>query len=971
MLLIISRFNLSMKIKPTYMGLVISLVLSVLCFHSNAQVKGNYVKTDTYLSASQKIQSYKFYDGLGRDIILATNGIANNGKFSIFLNEIKGEKKVSRKWLPIVSNSQINDITKNTISQVASAQYSDEEAYEETEYDALGRKIYEKKAGKEWYSKPTKTTYITNGANDVKKYTISSLNANNISDGGYYKAGTLSGTTTVTEDGATTTVFKDVFGNKILERKGSNNDTYIIHDSFGRIVFVLMPEYQTSKNLEKNSYRYIYDLRGNNTTKYLPGGVSVQYQYDANNRCISMQDGELKKKSLYRFMLYDYLGRLVIQGLSSTLPSNNRCAIANYSSTTNGFAGTNYVISDGTSHEITVKSIERINYYDDYRFLNGLQKSLFAGMSQPTVSLQKGMLTGSIVLASNGEKLPSIYAYDVKGNMIESIKKGLNGFIEKVDNSYTYNDKIKESKVTINHPSGIIEYQTICNYDAKNGKLIDVTRQTGVGAVSTDAIKFSYEYDDRGRLVNLKRPINSSESEINYEYNIQGWLTKIGSSSFNEHIYYNDGPGTHLWSGNISCITWKNGQQANKGYKYTYDEFSRLIKSQYGENDFASAIGHYDENIEYDSNGNIKHLVRNGLMQNGDYGAIDNLTIDYDGNRLNSVTENAAPVLYSNSIDAKKSSSDIKYNSNGSLLYDGTRGISNIRYDNNNNPIWIQFENGGVTKYVYSTEGQKLRTIHYSAVANTHANIGSDYNNIEDDYLSVDSTDYCLDGIVQFSNNKFSRISFGEGYLDARYVKGPHLMRPIRTYEESDESYNARLQEWIRKMNTKKMILTYKYYNKDHLGNIRQVISENGTIEQVNNYYPYGVPHYDKVSTTNDNNQPFKYNYKELDVMHGLTTYDYGARQYNPVIPTWDRMDPLCEFFQDISPFAYCHNNPVNYIDINGMFDSQEKALDYANKHYVALSNVHYAFDKEEWFVAFGEDGRGYTNGGTLEKTFP
>ena len=39
--------------------------------------------------------------------------------------------------------------------------------------------------------------------------------------------------------------------------------------------------------------------------------------------------------------------------------------------------------------------------------------------------------------------------------------------------------------------------------------------------------------------------------------------------------------------------------------------------------------------------------------------------------------------------------------------------------------------------------------------------------------------------------------------------------------------------------------------------------------------------------------QPYKYNGKELDLMHGLNTYDYGARQYNPVTGRWDRVDPL------------------------------------------------------------------------------
>lgn len=130
------------------------------------------------------------------------------------------------------------------------------------------------------------------------------------------------------------------------------------------------------------------------------------------------------------------------------------------------------------------------------------------------------------------------------------------------------------------------------------------------------------------------------------------------------------------------------------------------------------------------------------------------------------------------------------------------------------------------------------------------------------------------------------------------------------------------------------------------------------------------LPYYDKAAMINDNYQPFKYNGKEFDIMHGLYTYDYGARQYNPVIPTWDRTDPLCELFQDVTPFAYCHNNPVNYIDINGMFDTQDEAVNYANGHYVGLSNVHYAKDKKEWFVAFGLNGMGYSSGGTLERRF-
>ena len=52
-------------------------------------------------------------------------------------------------------------------------------------------------------------------------------------------------------------------------------------------------------------------------------------------------------------------------------------------------------------------------------------------------------------------------------------------------------------------------------------------------------------------------------------------------------------------------------------------------------------------------------------------------------------------------------------------------------------------------------------------------------------------------------------------------------------------------------------------------------------------------------------------------------TYDYGARQYNPVLARWDRVDPLCEKYYSISPYAYCGNNPVNRVDKDGrLFDT-------------------------------------------------
>ena len=53
--------------------------------------------------------------------------------------------------------------------------------------------------------------------------------------------------------------------------------------------------------------------------------------------------------------------------------------------------------------------------------------------------------------------------------------------------------------------------------------------------------------------------------------------------------------------------------------------------------------------------------------------------------------------------------------------------------------------------------------------------------------------------------------------------------------------------------------------------------------------------------------------------MHGLDWYDYGARNYEPILSRFTTPDPLAEKYYSISPYAYCAGNPVMYTDPTGM----------------------------------------------------
>ena len=115
--------------------------------------------------------------------------------------------------------------------------------------------------------------------------------------------------------------------------------------------------------------------------------------------------------------------------------------------------------------------------------------------------------------------------------------------------------------------------------------------------------------------------------------------------------------------------------------------------------------------------------------------------------------------------------------------------------------------------------------------------------------------------------------------------------------------------------------LTWCSVEKDHLGSNRVVRETTPGINrlQINHYYPFGntFGEYNHCDENTDL-QRYKFNGKELDLVHGLRLYDYGARMYDQILGCWTSVDPMAEKYYHISPYVFCLDNPVRMVDRDG-----------------------------------------------------
>ena len=113
-------------------------------------------------------------------------------------------------------------------------------------------------------------------------------------------------------------------------------------------------------------------------------------------------------------------------------------------------------------------------------------------------------------------------------------------------------------------------------------------------------------------------------------------------------------------------------------------------------------------------------------------------------------------------------------------------------------------------------------------------------------------------------------------------------------------------------------------YVTDYLGNVRAVVDgSTEAIYKVSDYSTFGEE--SQVISLQTSPVPVGitlrdgYTGQENQNLNFGTSYtDFGARQYSPALRRWMTPDPLSEKYYGVSPYAFCNNNPVNFVDPDG-----------------------------------------------------
>ena len=437
------------------------------------------------------------------------------------------------------------------------------------------------------------------------------------------------------------------------------------------------------------------------------------------------------------------------------------------------------------------------------------------------------------------------------------------------ESAYYYDAKGRlVQTVTLNCMGGIDRRSA--RYDFV-GNVLAVVESHRAGPAATEEVMTGlFTYDSRNRLIAQTMSLNGATSaSVTYTYDELGRLAGRhfgqGDTAIADNLTYN----IRGW------LTQQANPQFSMSLRY-YDPQQTATTPSYTGN-----ISEWSWQQGNAGNANTYAFTYDGLArltgakQYVDGDADDRfvekgLTYDRNGNLLSmqrtqngTIADNLTYTYTGNQLTALSgtTAATYTYDGNGNMIHDGANNL-NIAY-NRLNLIEKAIRNDVVlAKYSYLSDGTKLS-----------------------------ATDAAGDGLY-YAGSLVYRKQNGAFALEGAAFSGGRFV-----------ATNAGVET--------------HYHLTDHLGSVRAIVNGLGEVVERNDYYPFGMRWNDAAVQTSDNR--YRYNGKENQDFVNVPYLDYGARMYDPRFSVrWNGPDLLAEKYCPISPYAFCANNPLKYVDLTG-----------------------------------------------------
>jgi RHS repeat-associated protein len=666
--------------------------------------------------------------------------------------------------------------------------------------------------------------------------------------------------------------YKDMGGHVVLKRTFNDAEilsTYYVYDDFGNLCFVLPPKAEADgggigpSTLYNLCYQYRYDERQRPVGKKIPGSDWQLTAYNDLDQVVGTQDANQRDHNQWVITKYDALGRAVLVGTWSN--SNNNGVTDPVSLKT---------LIDGQSTPWQVKDLDTPGNVQGY-FLNGDPLILDQVLSvnyYDNYSFPAGNPVYPYVQNTGIADMPATESTMTTG-LLTASKVNVLGTSDMLWTVSYYDDKGRNIQSNVQHYLGgtlnANNHDEVSNGYNFTNVVTQSIRKHYASGTNTLNIANEYVYDHMGRKRQAFEQIGSSTKILlsQTDYNEIGQL-------LNKHLHsVNDGA-SYL---------------QNLTYAYNERGWLRLI------NDPAVAP-------TTDKLFSMQLLYTDPVAGHGSGGA------QYHGN--------IAEQLYNKGSNGQKFAAYTYDSLNRLTAGNSAEGFSEngIQYDTEGNIQTIQRfgPNIGLLTYSYYPGTNQLQT-----VTSDNSSVSRSYSYDPNGNAITDGTgntiNYNMLNLPQSIPGKNITFTYDASGQKLRKISGNVVTEYIKGIQYSGNTIDFVSTEEGRILNPTSSP-NYEYTLTDHLGNNRVAFDQVSGKVGEDDYYPFGL----NVHRQQNAGNKYLYNKKEIqDDLNGQ--YDYGARFYDPVIGRWTCVDPKAEQYRRWSTYNYGADNPMRFIDPDGM----------------------------------------------------